>query len=327
MHGRPCASSGWSTAEIELVAHAYNTTFAVQTTDGQRYALRVGTSSQSSEQHVVAQQAWQLALAEQTEVGVPVPLRTPAGAWCTEVDCPGFDRSLLVTAASWLDGPDVGELDVPAAGALGRTMALLHGQAEHWPLPSGGAMPALTTPLFGDVDLLEAPAGLTADQRETLAAARAETDRAFAVLHADSPLRPIHADLHGDNLKWCAGRLVVFDFDDCGLGLPAVDLAVTTFYLREDDPTPEEAFRVAYGAEALWPDIAPADFEALVAARQLLLANSLLASSHAQWRGQAAEYLHLAVARLRHWLVTGRFTRAVLAADGGSGPGSPQSEG
>ncbi|WP_432804233.1 phosphotransferase [Deinococcus taeanensis] len=31
----------------------------------------------------------------------------------------------------------------------------------------------------------------------------------------------MYADLHSGNLRWCRGRLSVFDFDDSGLGLPA----------------------------------------------------------------------------------------------------------
>ena len=48
-----------------------------------------------------------------------------------------------------------------------------------------------------------------------------------------------------------------------------------------------------------------------MAARQLLLANSLLASSTAALRSEATDYLDVTVDRLRHWLSTGRFTRDV----------------
>jgi len=49
--------------------------------------------------------------------------------------------------------------------------------------------------------------------------------------------------------------------------------------------------------------------ESLVAARQLLLANSLLASSTASLRAEATDYLDVTVERLRGWTSTGRFTR------------------
>jgi len=59
------------------------------------------------------------------------------------------------------------------------------------------------------------------------------------------------------------------------------------------------------------PDTDPADFEALVAARQLLLANALLSTTTADLRAQAADYLTTSVERLSHWLDTGHFTRVL----------------
>jgi len=120
----------------------------------------------------------------------------------------------------------------------------------------------------------------------------------------------LHADLHGGNLKWHEGALSVFDLDDAGLGVPAVDLAISTFYLRSGDPEVEDALRAGYREVRDLPDVADEQFEALVAARQLLLANSLLSSSTASLRADAADYLDVTVHRLRGWLDTGRFERS-----------------
>jgi Ser/Thr protein kinase RdoA (MazF antagonist) len=133
-------------------------------------------------------------------------------------------------------------------------------------------------------------------------------------MYDGAPVRPLHADLHGGNLKWHEGRLAVFDFDDCGLGLPALDLAVAAFYLRGNDPALERALTAGYVETASLPDVDPAHFEAMVAARQLLLANSLLATSTAELRREAGLYLGVTVGRMRHWLETGTFTRVLSGA-------------
>ncbi|MCY7365361.1 MAG: phosphotransferase [Frankiaceae bacterium] len=304
---------GLEVAGLQPVIHAYNTTFAVDTVAGRRYALRVGTNSSSTAAHVLAQQEWQRAIAAGTDVVVAEPLTTTGGGWFAEVASPAIGRPLLVTAASWLDGPDVGvDLSPEVAHALGRTMALLHRQAETWELPAGGEMPTFDTPLFGDDDLLADTPGLTTERREVLDRAREETGRAFARLHQDGAgVRALHADLHGDNVKWHRGRLAVFDFDDCGLGLPVLDLAVSTFYLRGGDPAAEQAMRAGYAQVAPLPDVDPAWFEAVVAARQLLLNNALLSSSTAELRAEAADYLVVGTDRLRRWLTTGTFRREV----------------
>lgn len=301
---------GLELVRLEVAAHAYNTTFAADTADGARYALRVNTNSHSTPANIVAQQAWQEAIAAETEVLVPEPLATPEGDWYVSVGSETFGRPLLVTAASWLEGPDVGELDVAMAGELGRTMALMHLQSSDWRLPAGGSLPRFDTPLFGDEDLLRSAAGLDAEQCAVLEEASEKMARAFEKVRDGSALRPLHADLHGGNLKWANNRLAVFDFDDCGLGVPELDLAITTFYLRSGSSAREEALLAGYAEVTPLPEVQPAHFEAMVAARQLLLANSLLASTTAELRAEAQQYLHVTVSRLRHWLIVGRFTRA-----------------
>ncbi|MCR8670585.1 phosphotransferase enzyme family protein [Agrococcus sp. HG114] len=304
------AAFGLEAERLEPVLHGYNTTFAVDERGGRRVALRVGTNSHSTPEHAAAQQAWISAIAAGTPVLVPEPLRAVDGRWFAEVDAPPLERRVLVTAASWLDGADAEELGPDAARALGRAMAELHAQAEHWRPPAGTSLPRLDAPLFGDDDLLATAPGLAAEERAVLDTARSRAADAFARLHRGATLRPLHADLHGGNLKWHAGRLAVFDFDDCGLGLPVLDLAISAFYLRGGDDAAERAMREGYAGRLPLPDVDPADFEALVAARQLLLANALLASSTASLRERAEPYLRTAVARLRWWLETGAFSRA-----------------
>ncbi|WP_161958478.1 phosphotransferase enzyme family protein [Ornithinimicrobium cavernae] len=304
------ADFGLEVHRLELTLHAYNTTYAVETVDGQRFALRVNTNSTSPPEEVVAQQAWQLAIAEQTPVRVATPLRTTDGRWCAVVDSDALGREVLVTCASWLDGPDVVEPSPEVAHALGRTMALLHEHGRSWRLPEGARMPLFDTPLFGDPDRLGA-ADLDPGQREVLRRASAVADAAFHRAYAGAQVIPLHADLHGGNLKWHEGRLAVFDFDDCGLGVPALDLAISIFYLRGGDEAAETQLRAGYETVGPLPDISPDDLEALVAARQLLLANALLNSSTSQLREMARTYLPTSVDRLAHWLATGHFTRAV----------------
>lgn len=310
---RGAEAFGLDVDRIELVLHAFNTTFAVDASDGRRFALRVGTNSLSTPAHAVAQQSWLRAIAEQTDVLVPEPLQTADGRWWVETDAPVLGRRVLVTIASWLDGDDADALEPEAARALGRAMATLHGQAAGWAIPPGGALSRFDTPLFGDEDALDRAPGLSVGDRAVLDEARARTAAVFERLHRGAELRPLHADLHGGNLKWHEGRLAVFDFDDAGLGLPALDLAISAFYLRADDRTLEDRMLEGYADVAPLPAIDEADFEALVAARQLLLANSLLVTTTADLRAQAADYTRVSIDRLRHWLETGVFTRALPA--------------
>jgi Ser/Thr protein kinase RdoA (MazF antagonist) len=297
---------GLRTARLEPVLHGFNTTFRVDTADGARLALRVNTNSVSTAEHVAAQQAWVHAIARDTDLRVPDAVAAPDGRTVVAVPCAELGRDLLCVVNTWLDGPDVGDCDPEQARELGRAMATLHEHARTFVVPEGCGFPVFDEPLFGDRNLLEGTALLDAEGREVVADAFARTRSAFAALTVAAEGVPLHGDLHGGNLKWHEGRLAVFDFDDAGVGAPVLDLAIATFYLRGSDPTVERSLREGYTEVAALP--AGTEYlEALVASRQLLLANSLLTTTTAQWRSRAVDYLGTTVERLRHWTATGRF--------------------
>ena len=297
---------GLPTDRLEPVLHGFNTTFRVDTTDGATFALRVNTNSVSTAEHVAAQQAWVHAIARETDVRVPDAVAAPDGRTVVPVPCEELGRDLLSVVNTWLDGPDVGECDPEQARALGRAMAILHEHARTFVVPEGAGFPVFDEPLFGDRNLLEGTTLLDPQACTVLDDAFERTRSAFAALGASAAAVPLHGDLHGGNLKWHEGRLAVFDFDDAGVGAPVLDLAIATFYLRGGDPAVERSMREGYTEVTALPE-GTEHLEALVASRQLLLANSLLTTTTAQWRSQAVDYLGTTVERLRHWTATGRF--------------------
>lgn len=289
---------------IELVMHGFNTTFRVDDRSGERVALRVNTNSLSTLENVHAQAAWMRALASETDVLLPVPLLADDGAPAVIVEHNGRDH--VVTAASWLDGDDIEDCDEVQARALGRAMATMHDHAQRWSLPAGSRLPAFLDPYYGDDDHLR-PAYL--DSPDDLALIEWAWERCSAAMAAAADAEPafvIHGDLHGANLKWHEGRLAVFDFDDCGIACPTLDLAVATFYLRDGDEAVENALREGYAEVREVPETA--DFEGVVAARQLLLANDLMTTETAEFREMQQSYLAKTVDRLTRWRDTGRFT-------------------
>lgn len=297
---------GLTVHRLEPVLHGFNTTFRLDTRDGRTLALRVNTNSVSTPAHVAAQQAWVHAIARDTDVRVPDAVTGPDGRTVVAVPCAELGRELLCVVNTWLDGPDVGECDPEQAHALGRAMATLHAHARTVVLPEGAGFPVFDEPLFGDRNLLEDSPLLDDEGRLVVGEALERTRQAFAALAAQADAVPLHADLHGGNLKWHDGRLAVFDFDDAGVGAPVLDLAIATFYVRDSDPAVERALRAGYTELAALP-AGTEHVEALLVARQLLLANSLLTTTTAQWRSRAVEYLGTTVGRLRHWTATGRF--------------------
>lgn len=293
---------------LRLLSHGYNTTFRVDTVDGDRFALRLNTTSRRTPPMIAGEMAWQAAIAADTDIRVPLPHQTRDGGFIAQVDCPHVGRELAAVLYSWLPGPDLGDGVTPDRMRLvGRTMAALHTHAETWRPPAGAALPTFDDPLLGDSDHLTAHPLLTTAQREVVIAALAETRLRYASLFAGATPIALHADLHQWNMKWHRGTLSVFDFDDSGFGVPLQDLAISAYYVRRVDRALEDALHEGYASVRSTPSGSAAEYEANLASRNLVLLNDVLVADNAELRAEAEHYLPLTVARLRHWLETGAF--------------------
>lgn len=304
---------GLGVKDLSLILHGYNTTFRLDADDGRRFAMRVNTNSHSTLANIAAQQAWCRAIAVETSVRVPEPFAAPDGRLVVGVESAEVGSPVQVVVNSWLEGPDVVRCTSEQAHALGSAMGTLHEHAARWMPPAGANFPVFDEPLLGDEDLLTGHPSVAGQRGELIAEAMKRCRMACEAAGTGVRAIPLHADLHGANLKWHDGSLAVFDFDDSGLGVPALDLAVATFYLRDgtmESAAVERALREGYAEIAELPDIDEVAFEGLIACRQLLLANSLLTSSNAEFRAESLPYLEVTLDRLGRFLETGRFTLA-----------------
>jgi Ser/Thr protein kinase RdoA (MazF antagonist) len=299
---------------LRLLRHAYNTSFRVDTDDGRRFAMRINAANPKSTEALAAELSWLAALAEDGEVAVPKPLPTKSGALRTAVWSEALDRELPVVMMSWLPGKDLDEPTPTACRALGRLAAHLHEHAARWTMPEGTTLPALST-VFMDVPnrlVLDHPL-LTADRREVFDAALERIEATYAAVFAAGPVHPIHADLHGGNVKWLRGRLAVFDFDDAMMGTPLHDLAISAYYLR-DDLELEAAVMDGYAEVRPLPEFTTDQFEAFVAGRNLVLLNDVVHLDNAEIRSIAPTYVANAALKLRYFLDTGVFRHDVDGA-------------
>lgn len=297
---------------IRLLTHGFNTTFRVDTAEGERFALRIAVNSRRAPEHLRAEVAWLGALARDTDLRLPVPQHSTSGEVIVDRWCEVLGRSTPSVLFSWLPGPDLGDRARPEQiRAAGRATAVLHAHAAEWRLPDDAALPSIAS------ILMETPNRFGDDLPLLTDAVRAVIDESFRAIqgHFDAlldgvPLQPLHADLHTWNLKWWQGELEVFDFDDSGLGAPAQDLAISTYYLRDDDRL-VDALLDGYTAERALPSFTDEQFEAVVASRNLVLLNDILVTENAEFRAFADRYVANAVAKLRHYLETGRYRHDV----------------
>lgn len=296
---------GMEGATLRLVLHEFNATYRVDH-GGQRFALRINTNSPHGVDAVHAEATWVDAIRSDTELLVPEPIRTTAGALSTAVEVDGLDGERGAVLYRWLDGPDLGEqVSLQRFREVGRATAILHGHTERWTHPDAEARPNLASVFLDEPDHIAGDPRIDDHAAAVLAAARDELERVLAPVYA-GPRQLIHADLHVWNTKWVDGRIAVLDFDDCGYGSALQDLSISAYYLHER-PGTTDALLDGYADIRPVPEHTPEQFTALVASRNLLLLNSILPHVTAGMDDFLPGYLERTVARLRGWLDTGRF--------------------
>ena len=250
------ALSAWDLpdARFTKLPKGWNTTFRVTAQDA-RFVLRVARPDGPTVAQVRAEATWLAALGRDTDLAVPEPVATRSGDLVTDVD----GRACVLYR--WTVGRFLNEGLRPAhLRSVGELTARLQ---EH-----GRSMPPLDRPRV-DRTWCDDPVGLVT---ELISAAygsvvRDVLDRYAAVVSTlDSGL--IHGDLHYENVLFAGGRAGAIDFDDCGYGPYAYDLAVT---ISELEHLPREKELRAALLDGYGTPVPDAVLDAIVAFRHLQL--------------------------------------------------------
>jgi Ser/Thr protein kinase RdoA (MazF antagonist) len=191
---------------------------------------------------------WLEALARDTDLRVPAPIRTSVGEPFCVVETAGVPGPRACSLFRWVDGAYAapGELTPARLRHVGRFLARLHEHAESFRLP-----PELAIDRF-DADALEA-----SDWRANVStyfadeSALAAFDEAVAAavrlmreLGDDATVAGIiHGDFHQRNYVFDGDRVGALDFETMLWGYYLYDLATTLSYLvpeflRDVDPEP-----------------------------------------------------------------------------------------
>ena len=172
---------------------------------------------------------------------------------------------------------------------LFRSMAKLHGSSVDLVLPAGAELPDLSDFLWGEKDyLLSEDSKLGEAEKMRLSSAKTWIEESVTQLFESGSAQPIHADLHPWNLMWHDGKIAVFDFDDCGMGLPVQDLAIAIYYLDTDEET--QALLEGYESVQKLPDYTAKQMQALLLQRRIMLLNYLYETSNPEHSGMIPEY-------------------------------------
>ena len=293
---------------LRVLYHGYNTTFRVEAVDGRRFALRLAVTTRKTPADLTAEMAWLDALHASTDLRLPVPQHTRTGGLFTEVWCEPVGRTIPAALFAWLPGRDLDDGATPEAlHEIGRITATLHRHAAGWQLPPGASLMSFLPVLSNLPDRLDEPfPEFTPARRALWAEARVHAQATHDAWWSRWRPQVQHGDIHLGNVMTFRGRLALLDFDDSGIGVPPHDLAVTTYYLGDDERL-QEALLAGYESLAPLPAYTASEFQAVLAGRQLLLLDDVIATENAAIRAIVPRYVANAEVKLRHFLATGEF--------------------
>jgi Ser/Thr protein kinase RdoA (MazF antagonist) len=228
---------------VHRLGATQNSAYRVDAEDGRRYLLRIHVSHRSPAQ-IDAELAWLELLTRFGEVAVPDPVRPLDGGWTAVTDEDGVPRRMSLLR--WIDGTMLSALP-PSADVqpFARALASLHRRGS---APDAAAL-ARTRRVYDAayaghrLEVLERnfPAELDlGSTRRDLHTGLSALDAALT--DSGDPIM-VHGDYHPGNLILGDGRAAVIDFDRCGLGPAAMDVASAILYLL---PRQRMRFHAAY---------------------------------------------------------------------------------
>jgi Ser/Thr protein kinase RdoA (MazF antagonist) len=276
--------------ELESINHEFNSTFKVTASSGERFALRINVNSKRTLPNLKAEIFWVGQLATVEGLTVPVPIKNRNSEYISTAWHPMLERNLHAVLFSWLDGEELGdEPTEEMMRATGRAMARMHAASRDTKLPEGASLPIVDDVFWDNGDSIE-PSDLVASEEKAIIAGAVEKIEAITRdLYSRNRPQLIHADVHPWNVMWQGVDVAVFDFDDCVIGLPVQDIAVTLYY--NDTAEQDAAFLAGYQELAPLPEFTQYEISALKLQRRIVLLSYILETENPEHRAMVPEYL------------------------------------
>lgn len=293
---------GINEAEVECINFEFNATFAITTDSGQRYALRLNINSNRIGANIFAEVQWVKHLSRIQGINVPTPIATLDDNYVVSALHEDSGQVIYGVLYSWIEGEELG--DEPTTDQLhtvGAAIALMHQSSVEFTLTNGAELPTFNDFFWGTEDyLFSKKSTLTPDHRALIQRAHDVIMFHTHALYAHSPVHIIHADCHGWNLMWHENVLTIFDFDDCGFGVEAQDLAVALYYL--DTPEQDAALLEGYTSVRPLPRYSDNEMKSLLLQRRLLLLNYLFETKNPEHKEMLPAYLEKSIERVTAFL-------------------------
>jgi Ser/Thr protein kinase RdoA (MazF antagonist) len=289
-------------AKVSCINFGFNATFLVETETGVKYALRININSAKTFKNLLAEIEWVRHVNRISGVNTPTPIATLKDEFFVSAVHTESGMTLFAVMYSWLEGEEIGdEPTLEQLNEVGKAMALLHQDSSNFVLSPQSELPTFNDFFWSTEDFLfSEKSTLSLSDKSLLQEAHDLIMEFTRELYETSPVHIIHADVHGWNLMWHEGKLSIFDFDDCGFGVEAQDLAVALYYL--DTPEQDQALLAGYTSVKPLPTYSENGMKALLLHRRLLLLNYLFETKNQEEKKLLPAYLEKSLERVNTFL-------------------------
>jgi Ser/Thr protein kinase RdoA (MazF antagonist)/uncharacterized protein YkwD len=234
--------------EIELLRYILNAEFLVHARPDsnpetvKKYVLRVNAPNFNARAEINSEMEWLDAIVNDTKLIVPIPVKTSSGNWVQTVDHPALGIFRHCVLFEYLPAAAVEDTITPQRMEfLGAMIGLIHRHGARFNPPPGFIrkhwdLEGMRGEML-DVPITQALAALSDEEREVLKLAEKIVAEAMLKLGTSPKVYGlIHGDLHLKSLLFSTtGKPVVIDFDTCGYGYYAYDLAVAIWNIFDRD--------------------------------------------------------------------------------------------
>jgi Ser/Thr protein kinase RdoA (MazF antagonist) len=289
-------------AKVSCINFEFNATFAVESESGVKYALRININSTRTVDNMNAEVEWVRHLNRTSGINTPTPIATLTDDYIVSGDHPDSGQKMYAVMYSWLEGEEIGdEPTMEQLHEVGKAIAVLHQESADFTLSPDAKLPTFNDFFWGTEDFLFSHKSTLSITDRSLIKEAHDLIMAFTHdLYETSPVHIIHADFHGWNLMWKEDQLSIFDFDDCGFGIEAQDLAVALYYL--DTPEQDQALLAGYKSVKPLPVYSENAMKALLLQRRMFLLNYLFETKNHEHKEMLPAYLEKSLERISTFL-------------------------
>ena len=293
---------GIERAQVACINFEFNATFSVETEAGAKYALRININSTRTLANMKGEIEWVRHLNRTSGINTPTPIATLKDDYIVSAVHPDSGQKMYGVMYSWLDGEEIGdEPTMEQLHEVGKAIAVLHQESANFTLSPESNLPTFNDFFWGTEDFLFSDKSTLSVNDRSLIQEAYDFIVAFTRdMYETSPVHIIHADFHGWNLMWHEGQLSIFDFDDCGFGVEAQDIAVALYYL--DTPEQDQALLAGYTSVKPLPAYSENGIKALLLQRRLLLLNYLFETKNQEHKEMLPAYLEKSLERVSTFL-------------------------